>query len=262
MIRRVGFVWIPIALLLLTSCAKDTGTGGSDGGSGLEGVTWILDTSSSADLGEVSDEARATVRFEDNEVGGTAFCNHFGGTYEAGADGSLRIEIGAMTEMACIEPLASLEIAYIEALAGVTAYEVTGDALTLIRDAGPALTYAAERSLPLVGTAWRLDGMMSGADAVSSTIAGTEVTATFADDGTLSGRGGCNRYETGYSMDGDALTIADGIMATKMACEPDVLDQESAYFVALAGAASFEIQGSTLTLLDEEGGFLLSFVGG
>jgi heat shock protein HslJ len=77
----------------------------------------------------------------------------------------------------------------------------------------------------------------------------------------LSGSGGCNTYNTTYAVDGEQLTIGGGIMSTKMACEQDVMDQEAAYFAALAEAASYEIQGSTLTLSDADGRFLLSFVG-
>lgn len=257
--RRARIVLIPIVLLLLAGCAEDDGTAG-DGGGAFEGITWILDASSAATLGEAPDDARATIRFEDGQAGGTAFCNNFGGSYEADG-GSISIELGAMTQMACEEPLMSLETAYVAALGEVTGYEASDDTLTLTRDGGSALTYSAEQALPLEGTAWRLDGISTGTDAVSSTLAGTEVTATFADDGTLSGNGGCNQYNTGYTADGDELTIDAGIMSTKMACEPDVMDQEAAFLAALPETASFEIQGSTLTLSDADGGFLLSFVG-
>lgn len=261
--RCARLVLIPTVLLLvLASCADDDGSGGSSGSGDLEGITWILDEASVAGFSaDAPDEARATIRFEDGQVGGTAFCNQYGGSYEAGDDGSLSIELGAMTQMACDEPIGSMEGLYVEALGQVTGFAVDGDTLELTRGDGDPLTFAAEQPLPLEGTAWRLDGITTGTDAVSSTLAGTEITATFADDGTLSGSGGCNTYNTTYAVDGEELTVDGGIMSTKMACEQDVMDQEAAFLAALAETSSYEIQGSTLTLSDADGGFLLSFVG-
>jgi heat shock protein HslJ len=261
--RRARLVVIPLALLLLASCAEDDGPGGSgDGGGQLEEITWILDETSVAGFStEAPDEARATVRFEDQKVGGTAFCNQYGGGYEAREDGSMSIELGGMTQMACDEPIGSMEGLFVEALGEVTGYAVDGDTLQLTRDGGDPLSFTAQQPLPLEGTAWRLDGITTGTDAVSSTLVGTEITATFAEDGTLSGSSGCNTYTTSYTVDRDALTIDGAIMSTAMACEQDVMDQEAAYLAALVESAGFEIQGTTLTLLDADGGFLLSFVG-
>jgi len=259
-------VRIPVSLMILAtlaSCADDDGGAEPQGGDDLEGITWILDDTSVADLiDDDPGQARGTIRFADGDIGGTAFCNMYGGTFEAGDEGSLSLQLGAMTQMACEEPIGSLETAFIAALGEVTGYSVGDDTLALTRADGPALTFSAEQPLPLVGTAWRLDGITTGTDAVSSTLAGTEVTATFAADGTLSGNGGCNQYNTSYTVDGDALTVDGGIMSTKMACEQDVMDQEAAYLAALAETAAFEIEGSTLTLSDGDGASLLSFVAG
>lgn len=260
--RSACLVLIPITMLVLSSCAEDSGSGAADGGGDLEGITWILDASAAAELGDAPEEATATIRFDGDQVGGSAFCNSFGGAFEAGDDGSMSIETGAMTQMACEEPLMSLETAYVAALGQVDSFEVGDDTLALSRDGASTLTYTAQQHLPLEGTAWRLDGITTGADAVSSTLSGTEVTATFGGDGTLAGSGGCNTYSTGYTVDGDALTIDGGIMSTKMSCEQDVMDQESAYLAALAETATFGIEGSTLTLSDADGSFLLSFVAG
>lgn len=249
-----------LALAVLASCA-DGDPSSPRGGGDLEGITWILDDASVADLiDDDPGQARGTIRFEGGDIGGTAFCNMYGGTYEAGDDGSMTLTLGAMTEMACEEPIGSLETAFIAALGEVAGYSVGDDTLALTRGDGSALTFSAEQPLPLEGTAWRLDGITTGTDAVSSTLAGTDVTATFAGDDMLSGNGGCNRYNTGYTVDGNALTVDGGIVSTKMACEQDVMDQEAAYLAALAETAAFEIEGSTLTLSDADGAFLLSFV--
>ena len=249
---------IPVALLLLmTACADDAPSGR---GGDLEGITWILGRPSIDALVDGAPAAtRATIRFEGGEVGGTAACNLYGGTYELGDDGAIAISVSTMTEMACEEPLMALESAFVEALGRVASFRVAGEDLVLEGDR-LALAFAAEQPLPLEGTAWRLDGIGSGGDTVSSVLAGTEVTATFDGAGHVGGFSGCNEYGGSYETDGQDIAIGE-IASTQIGCAPDVSDQEASFFDALSRAASFQIQGSTLTLLDDQDGFLLSFVG-
>jgi heat shock protein HslJ len=248
---------IPVALLfLMTACADEAPSGR---GGDLEGITWNLDRPSIDALVDGAPAAtRATIRFEGGEVGGMAACNLYGGTYELGDDGALAISVGSMTEMACEEPLMALEAAFMTALGRMAAFRVAGDDLALEGD-GLTLAFSAEQPLPLEGTAWRLDGIGSGTDVVSSTLAGTEVTATFDEARHVGGFSGCNTYTGSYATDGEAITIGK-IVSTHIGCAPDVSDQEASFFDALGRAASFQIQGSTLALLDDQGGFLLSFV--
>ncbi|HEU4354600.1 MAG TPA: META domain-containing protein [Actinomycetota bacterium] len=248
---------IPLALLLsLVACGEEARpTGNGD----LEDVTWILDRASIDALVEgAPEETRATIRFERGEVGGVAACNQYGGTYEADDGGAIAISVGSMTEMACAEPLMTLESAFVDALGRVSSYRFEGEDLVL-EGGGPALRFSAERALPLEGTAWRLDGIGSGGDTVSSILAGTEVNATFDDTGRVGGFGGCNHYGGAYETDGEVLTISD-VASTQIGCAADVAEQEGAFLEALGRTASFEVQGSVLTLLDDDGGFLLSFV--
>ena len=79
-------------------------------------------------------------------------------------------------------------------------------------------------ALPLVGTTWTLTTIASG-DAVSSVLNGTEVTAEFTADDTVSGSAGCNRYSGSYTWTGDQLSFS-ALASTKMACADDVMAQE------------------------------------
>lgn len=248
---------ISLALLLsLVACGEEAPpTGGGD----LEDVTWILDRASiDALVDGAPEETRATIRFEGGEVGGVAACNQYGGTYEAHDSGAIAISVSSMTEMACAEPLKALESAFVDALGRVSSYRLETGHLVLEGD-GPALRFSAERALSLEGTAWRLDGIAAGGDTVSSVLAGTRITATFDAAGNVAGNAGCNGFGASYTVDGEAIQIAE-IAATAMACEPDVSAQEREFLDALSGAATFRIESSTLTLHDAAGGFLLSFV--
>jgi len=225
------------------------------------GHEWTLDASSIASLAdEVPAGAIVTIAFEDGQASGRAACNSYGGAYDAGDDGSLSFESFAVTAMACEAPLMTLESAYLEALGAVTGFGVDGK-LTLNGDEID-LTFDEEVSpvaLPLVGTTWTLTTIASG-DAVSSVLNGTEVTAAFTPDATVSGSAGCNRYSGSYTWTGDQLSFSP-LASTKMACAEDVMAQESAFLASMEQVASFAIEGSQLTLTDGSGALLLGFDG-
>ena len=262
MTLRRSLTSLTLGTLVLVACA-DPGGGSSTGTDpeALVGHQWTLDASSMASLaGEVPAGAIVTIAFEDGQVSGRAACNSYGGAYDAGDDGSLSFESFAVTAMACEEPLMSLESAYLEALGAVTGFGVDGK-LTLHGDEID-LTFDEEVSpvaLPLVGTTWTLTTIASG-DAVSSVLNGTEVTAAFTEDATVSGSAGCNRYSGSYTWTGDQLSFSP-LATTKMACADDVMAQESAFLASMEQVASLAIEGSQLTLADGSGALLLGFDG-
>jgi heat shock protein HslJ len=75
----------------------------------------------------------------------------------------------------------------------------------------------------------------------------------FGEDRTLSGTAGCNTYTATYETDRGTITIG-APAATKKACvaPPGVMEQEQAYLAALPRAASYRVEGSTLSLLTAE----------
>jgi heat shock protein HslJ len=254
---------LPIALLaplILIACANEEPP--ATGPAWNDGVVWVLDADSVALLEpEAPPTANVTIVFDGGDLSGNAGCNTYGGTYQA--DGSdLTIHVGAMTEMACEEPLMALEAAFLAALGDVTTFHETVDGLTLTGGA-TTLTFATEppaEPLPLTGTTWVLTSIATG-DAVSSTVAGTEVSLDLADDGQASGTAGCNRFSGGYEVDGTSLGFGP-LAATKMFCDEEgVMEQEQSVFAALEASRSFTIDGSTLTLADESGAMLLTFEG-
>jgi heat shock protein HslJ len=87
---------------------------------------------------------------------------------------------------------------------------------------------------------------------------GAEATATF-EDGVVSGSGGVNRYTAGYTTEPPDGIAIEQPAATLMAGPEDAMAQEQAYFTALTDAASFAVDGETLTLKDAEGATLVRF---
>jgi len=110
-------------------------------------------------------------------------------------------------------------------------------------EVAPTLEPTADLKPQLVDKQWLL---VAFGEAVNPTVVeeGTVVTALFASDGTLSGSGGCNNYNTGYELDGDQLTVASPIASTMMFCEKG-MEQESAFLAALqsAGRIAFTAEG-------------------
>ena len=77
---------------------------------------------------------------------------------------------------------------------------------------------------------------------------------------SVTGSTGCNSFGGSYQVDGDAIAIGEVRMTLK-ACEPDVSQQEDVVHRALVRASTFSIDGDTLTLMDAQGAFLVSFAG-
>jgi len=252
-----------LGTLTLAACA-DVSHGSASGSTpdDLLGVVWTLDPSSMAVLAdEVPSGATITLSFEDGQASGRAACNSYRGAYEAGDDASLSFEGVSVTEMGCEPALMTLEAAYLAALDEVSSFGVDGKRLLLQGD-NEDMTFEQEVApvaLPLVGTTWTLTTIASG-DAVSSVLSGTEVTAAFTADATVSGSGGCNRYSGSYTWTGDQLSFAP-LASTKMACADDVMAQEGAFLASMEQVASFAIDGSQLTLSDDSGALLLGFDG-
>lgn len=231
----------------------------------VEGVQWqVQSLAADGKLAPALPDVNVTIAFKKGDVSGNAGCNNYFGKYTLDGD-KLTITAIGNTLMAC-EPQERMqqEAAYLAALGKVASYEISGNgAQRLILkdvDGNALLVYTAVESAPLAGTRWIAVAYNNGKEAVVSILAGSEITALFDVDGRLAGHAGCNEYMTTYTVDGNAITIAPAATTRMMCAEPDgVMDQEAAYLQALAGAATFEIENNTLTLLDANGARLAEF---
>jgi len=99
----------------------------------LENTYWKL-----IDLGGVTivpgdrkREPYLIFRSVQHHVAGTSGCNRLFGSYELGADQSLRLKMGGMTMMACSDALMTQEKNLLDALGAVNGYRLDGDKLEL-----------------------------------------------------------------------------------------------------------------------------------
>lgn len=247
-------VALPVVLL---ACGSDSGDATNAGAStDLTGTSWILSSldAADADVGPaVVGEAELTLTFgPDGQASGATGCNRFTARWVQDGRG-LSITVGAVTQAACAtDELQSQEAAYLRALGSVDSADATANALTLsAADASATLEFDAAIS-DLAGSAWEATGINNQTGGVESTALTSSVTAEFSENGLVTGFSGCRDYTGTYETDGEALSIAD-VTLDGPDCEGDVSALEADYVAALANAATFSIEGSTLNLRDTGG---------
>ena len=101
----------------------------------------------------------------------------------------------------------------------------------------------------LVG-AWKLI-TYGPASAPVSAVESVEAVLTFNTDGTLTGNSGCNGLSGSYTVEGNEITLSP-IVSTRMACDPAIMEQEAAIHQVLTNTASFRIEGTQLTLTNND----------
>ena len=242
---------IPVCILLLAAFAV-TGCGGTvtQDTTTLQGVEWTLVDSSetSADLAT----AGITASFDGAAVAGFSGVNQYTGPYTAGDDGSLEIGEIAATLMAGPEDLMLAEQAYLKLLKGCDGWEVDGDTLTLSTGDETTLTYEKAAAVELPGSSWNVVNYNNGKDAIISLVAGSELTLEFGTDGQVAGSGGVNRYNGAYEVDGASISIGP-LGSTKMAGEPELMEQEAAFLKALESSTQWTVVRGRLELRDADG---------
>ena len=101
---------------------------------------------------------------------------------------------------------------------------------------------AAPSAASLQGTRWLLEDLAGRGvlDRLQSTLA-------FGEPGRVSGQGGCNLFNGAMTLEGDRLALGP-LVTTRRACEPAVMDQETRYLAALAGARRLVRDGPWLLI--------------
>ncbi len=263
--RCVRLVLLGSAILAVSTACS----GGDMGATGeLQGRTFL--SVAVTDNGEprpLVAGSQIRVTFSADTVTATAGCNTLGGA-AALEDGVLVVpEPLSTTEMAC-EPaeLMDQDRWLAELLTSRPGVTLTDESLTL--RSGATVVRLADRTVvdpdrPVVGTLWRLDGLVSGAGddgTMSSIPEGVTSTLRITDQGRLQLRPGCNtgmgsvevaegagavpeQWATSHGM----LTFGP-IGLTMMACPPPQMAVEQAVTAVLQGEVRYEIAGAGMRL--------------
>lgn len=109
-------------------------------------------------------------------------------------------------------------------------------------------SYQKRTRRPLVGTEWQLI-QLHGRN-IPSDSESDRFTLRFAENGTFSGVGSCNRLMGSYETNGDRMLKIGPVASTLMACPSDS-DTETALAAALESADHYDMDGPMLLLLSD-----------
>jgi heat shock protein HslJ len=154
----------------------------------------------------------------------------------------------------------TFETQFLAAMDAARGYSAEDTELTLFDEAGEALlVLSAEEPASLSGVKWNAIAINNGKQAVASLVAGSEVTATFGEDGKVAGSGGVNEYSGPFTNEEGALKIGP-LVSTKMAGADEAVNaQETAFFAAMERSTTYEISGDELNLRDADGATQVQF---
>jgi heat shock protein HslJ len=227
----------------------------------LVGTPWYWDqtTMNNGEMLVPDNPASYTVQFfPDSSILIQADCNQVIGTYTVEGS-SITIQMGPVILAAC--PPGSLSDQFVANLNEAAIYTIQDDKLLIgLRMDSGTMQFAAPLSTDLAGTSWVVTGYNNGTQAVVSPIIGTELTATFGEDGNLTGSAGCNDYSASYQVDGNNISIGPVIATLKECGTPaGIMEQELQYLAALETAATYKIQGNFLEMRTAEGSLAVTF---
>lgn len=237
-----------VSLALLGALLASFVPAAAQADTGLAGSGWKLVSINGTDVLEGSS---ITLEFgADGSLSGSGGCNGYGGSFTIDGD-SFSVSGVMSTLMACADDaVTAQEAAYFAALQAATGYSVSGEELIISDAEGMQLVFS--RLATLTRASWKLVAYGT-VDAPTAVIEGSSITLTFDKDGRISGSAGCNTYGAGYSTEGSTLQIS-AAMSTMMAClQEGVMEQESAFLLALQAATSYRLDGSSLFINYEEG---------
>lgn len=242
-----------LAVALLSACtATAVGTSKPDtqaptpppsaGAPKLDGRTFVSTDVKGHDLVKGSS---VTLTFKDGQLGAHAGCNSMSGKYTIKADGTLDTGQMAMTEMACAEPLMAQDDWLAKFLPGAKV-SLADTTLTLVNGTVTmTLVDKQTTNLPLGGTTWTLNGLITG-DVAATVPQGVKSTLVFGDDKVMVDTG-CNTGSGSAKIEGDKITF--GVIGlTKKACPGDAAQVEQQIVAVLSGTKPFTISGDSLTI--------------
>ncbi len=113
----------------------------------------------------------------------------------------------------------------------------------------------------LTSTTWNLAWFDDTKGVWSSVAEGSTVTATFLNEGVVTGSGGCNGYTVDYQLGNESrIWIRRPAVPEHLCQTPNgVMSQESAYFTDLEWAETYAITDNQLLIFDKGNKKILQF---
>lgn len=259
--KKFSTLFFPLMILLIVLSACTPLQPAAPTAPSLDRTKWDLAGFGSPDaLTPPVANTHPTLDFADGQVGGSAGCNGYGASFTLDGNTIQFSTEGFMTTLMFCDPaeIMDQETQYLAWLQKAETVEMKGEQLIVHTSEGD-LTFNKAQNTALEGTNWQLSGLIES-DAVTSTLVDEKINIQF-ENGQVGGSSGCNQYFSDYTLDGEKLTLGV-IGGTEMACEDEVSQREAAFLAALGQAAGYQIERTSLTLLDASGNDLMSFYAG
>ncbi len=133
---------------------------------------------------------------------------------------------------------------------------LAGIALVMLQGRQMAQQNVLGGGAALTGISWR--PITLGNEAIPED---SGIFVSFAVDGGIKGRGGCNNFFGSLEQTESGIQIGP-LGVTRMACPPPIMNRESAFLEALQKTRGFQTNDESMRLLDDEGSVLAEFVAG
>jgi len=222
------------------------------------GVTWRLFSFSDGKGGManvIGDQPVTALFRADGTVTGSSGCNQYTAGYTT-IGSSIKITKGISTTMACTPVIMGQESSYYSLMPNATTYSVQGDTLLFFDSSGtPILGYKKPQNTPVILStqapvvgSWDLLTYNNGNNALVSVRSGSNITAVFTPDGTITGSSGCNEYSAVYSLTRETFGISKVKSTTTNVCDPDTISQENQYLALLARVNTYTTSGDQMVL--------------
>jgi heat shock protein HslJ len=142
----------------------------------------------------------------------------------------------------------------IPAMLGALAVVLVITAIVLTQTARPQASPAGPETDPqkLLIPRWFLSALTLDGQTIEIPAGQQTMTIQFEEGDKANGTGGCNSFGADYQAGKDGRMSFGPIMSTMMACA-DGMQQETAYFQALAKVQQFRVEGVKLTLSSQDG---------
>lgn len=249
---RMGPALMAVLALTLAGCGGSGSGPGSPGvrpgdGSELTGRAFL---STEVGAHTLVPGTQITLRFPENgKIEAQAGCNHlFGDVVFKGT--TLQVSGMGGTDMGCDQARMAQDEWLSGFLTDSPTWRLNGDELVLTGNSAEIkLTdrKAAEPAKNIYQTRWMLITLIDGETASSVPAEMKPVEVIFAQDGTVSGYTGCNRFSGGATHTPGKVKF-ESIAATKMACGEGLEHIERTVLAVLDGEVSATVAGDILEL--------------
>lgn len=192
------------------------------------------------------DGVEGTLTVDRTKLGGTAFCNSFGGDYRLDA-GRLEIDELLMTVMACTGDVGDAEGRYLRALNASDLRATVADGHLVVAGDGVELRFAPRPPVladDLVGTSWLLQGVT--ADGLSTIALGAPALLEFRSDRTFAAGTGCGAVSGTWDARPDG--VSSSVTDHEADCPADLREQDAHVAGVLGDGFDADISPGRLTL--------------